>query len=42
MKLAENNARIALNNKIIISGKNGEELLNFFKETGDQVFALND
>lgn len=42
MKVTENNAMIARNNKIVISGKNGEELLNFFKETNDQVFNLND
>lgn len=28
-------------NKIIISGKNAEELLNFFKETGDLVNSNN-
>ncbi len=42
MKVASNNSAIAKNNKIVISGKNGEDLLSFFKETNDQVFALND
>jgi hypothetical protein len=42
MLVARNNAAIAKNNKIVISGKNGEELLNFFQQTNDQVFNLND
>lgn len=42
MLVAKNNAAIARNNKLVISGKNGEELLNFFKETNDLVFNLID
>lgn len=31
--------KLMTDNKIIISGKNAEELYNFFKETGDMVSA---
>ena len=29
--------RLMRENKVIISGKNGEELLNFFKEIGEMI-----
>lgn len=32
-------ANLMRTNKVIIGGKNGEDLLNFFKETQDMVFA---
>ena len=41
MKMAFNNVNIAKNNKIVISGKNGEDLLSFFAETNDLVIDLN-
>ena len=37
MLTAKNMSLLAKNNKIVISGKNGEDLLNFFKETTDLV-----
>jgi hypothetical protein len=33
--MTDNNANIAGRNKMVIAGKNGEDLLNFFKETND-------
>lgn len=35
--MTENLQTAIRNNKIIISGENGEQLLNYFKETNDLV-----
>lgn len=37
LKMADNLSSLAANNKLVISGKNGEDLLNYFKETTDLV-----
>ena len=37
MAHVENFKRLMRDNKIIISGKNGEEFLNFFKEIGEMI-----
>jgi hypothetical protein len=37
MKLSEDLTQMASNNKIVISGKQGEELLGFFREAADLV-----
>ena len=37
IKMTENLQTAIRNNKIIISGENGEQLLNYFKETNDLV-----
>ena len=37
MKMTQNLQTAIRNNKIILSGDNGEQLLNFFKETNDLV-----
>lgn len=37
MKMTENLQTAIKNNKIILSGENGEQLLSFFKETNDLV-----
>lgn len=37
MKTAENMAILAQNSHMVISGKSGDDLLNFFKETTDLV-----
>ena len=42
MKLSEEMANLVGTNKIILSGKQGEELLNYFKDTTDLVNALDD
>jgi len=43
IKMAENLKTAIRNNKIILSGENGENLLNFFKETNDLVnLAVNE
>lgn len=36
-KMADNMKQMIANNKIIVSGESGEQLLNFFKETTDLV-----
>ena len=36
-KMAENLQGMIRTNKIVLSGENGEQLLNFFKETNDMV-----
>lgn len=41
MKLSEDLTSLARNNKIIMSGKQGEELLNYFKDTTDMVSSTN-
>lgn len=38
MALAENLKQIAALNKMMITGKNAEELLGYFKDTNDMVF----
>ena len=38
MKLVLNQIKVAANNKIILSGQNGEELLKFFKESTELVY----
>ena len=40
MKMAEGMKKMVLNNQIVIGGANGEELLNYFKETADLVNTL--
>lgn len=37
LKMAENLQDMVKNNKIIVGGENGDNLLNFFKETSDLV-----
>jgi hypothetical protein len=37
MKMTGNLQTAIKNNKIILSGENGEQLLSFFKETNDLV-----
>ena len=43
MKMTQNLQTTIRNNKIILSGENGDQLLNFFKETNDLVnLAVNE
>ena len=37
MALTRNLEELSTNNKIIVSGKQGDEVLSFFKETADLV-----
>lgn len=37
MKMTANLTNLSAKGKIVISGKNGEQLLSFFKEIGDMV-----
>lgn len=40
MRKAGNLGKMMKNNKVVISGKNGQELLDYFRETGDMVDQL--
>lgn len=43
MKMTGNLQGMIKNNKIVLSGENGEQLLNFYKETNDLVnLSLNE
>lgn len=37
MKMSENMQAMVRNNRIVVSGENGENLLGFFRETADMV-----